>query len=443
MAIPQASLKNLPQSPGVYIFKDRQGIVLYVGKAINLSRRVKQYFSGRDAIGEKTRVLVSQIALIETHTVPSEFDALLLEASLIRKFMPKYNVISRDDKSPLYIVITLDEPLPRVVFLRKSDLPKEVPRKRAIFGPFQSGRTARALMRTLRRIVPYCLEKQRTGRPCFYTHLGLCDPCPSVIANMPNGWEKKQNIVLYMRHMRELRDILSGKSTMVLRAMDKEMRGLAQDGNFEKAAHIKRQIQGLYDLITRKFDLSAYVTNVHFMEELESEELGSLLALLQEYFPNLTKLERIECIDIANIAGREATGSLVVLTRGIPDNSEYRRFRIRMPHVPNDVAMISEVVTRRLKHSEWPYPDLLVVDGGKPQVRAAMEALTVSLPIIGLAKRLEEIVLLKDGKFRTIQLPLTNPAIHILQKIRDEAHRFARRYHHLLRTKRLFDTISG
>lgn len=444
----QEALKHLPQSPGVYVYRDKTGTVIYVGKAVNLRRRVKQYFSGREAIGEKTDLLVSQIATLETMKTPGEFDALLLEASLIRKYLPKYNVISRDDKSPLYIVLTLDEKLPHVLFLRKSDIPKSIPKRRRVFGPFQSARTARSLMRSLRRIIPYCLQSQRNGRPCFYTHLHLCNPCPSVIAKMPDGPERIEKTKLYRNHMKVLSEVLSGKSHSVLRAFEKEMEFLASYHKYEEANAVKHQLQGLYDLVTRRFDVRAYLENSNYTEELENKELDSLLEILRQYYPEIQSLTRIECIDIANIAGHEATGSLVVLTGGIPQNSEYRRFRIQTRQIPNDVAMIKEVVKRRMKHPEWQTPDLLVVDGGKPQVKTATQAMretlvTQEIPVIGLAKRLEEIVLWRNGEFKTIRLALTSPAIHVLQRIRDEAHRFARKYHHLLRSKRLFDTING
>lgn len=425
-------LTKLPHLPGVYIYRDKEGAVLYVGKAVDLAKRVRQYFSRADAVGEKTARLVSQIATIEIVTTPTEFDALLLEAQLIRKFLPKYNVISRDDKSPLYVVITLDELTPRILQLRKSQLPIDTPKRRAVFGPFQSGRTVRGLLRSIRSVIPYCTQKRRNGRACFYTHIGLCHPCPS--SNL-NKREREQ----YRKNIFHIRDIFAGKSKHVVTDLQREMEELAREERFEEADRVKRQVLALIALQEHRLDPMLYV-------QKDSDGLVELRSLLQPYFPAIGVLSRIECIDISNISGNLATGSLVVLADGVPDTGEYRRFRIRTTQAPNDVAMIAEVLTRRLAHPEWPLPDLLVIDGGKSQVAAA-RSVTTKIPIIGLAKRFEEIIIPVTGfhpvrnrvepckNFKHVRLPLTNPAIHVLQRIRNEAHRFAKSYHVLLRSK--------
>ncbi|MBI3577024.1 GIY-YIG nuclease family protein [Candidatus Gottesmanbacteria bacterium] len=429
MDIPLKNLSRLPHRPGVYLYRDINKTVLYIGKAVDLAKRVKQYFSRDDAVGEKTARLVSQIVTIEIQTVPTEFDALLLEAQLIRKYLPKYNVVARDDKSPLYVVITLGESLPRVLQLRKSQLqqafqghPLKMASKRAIFGPFQSGRVVRDLLRTIRTIIPYCTQKQRNGKPCFYTHLGLCNPCPSAITSLKD----KQR---YRSNMFRIRDIFAGKSVRVISALQKEMEDLAKKEQFEKADRVKRQVLALIALQERRLDPLLYI-------QKDADGLDELRTLLAAHIPTLGRLSRIECIDISNLAGKEATGSLVVLTDGFADTNQYRRFRIHTKNAPNDVAMVAEVLTRRLNHPEWPYPDLLVIDGGKPQVAAA-QGVTDEIPIIGLAKRFEEIIVGKEKEFITLRLPLNNPAIHVLQRIRDEAHRFAKGYHLLLRRKLL------
>jgi len=207
----QKTLKALSHEPGVYLYKNDEGTVIYVGKARDLSRRVKQYFTKRQDKDEKTKRLVSDIRAIETIPTTSEFDALLLEAKLIRKFLPKYNVISRDDKSPLYVVITLSEALPQLFLIRKSEIASYSTNKQnAIYGPFQSGFALRGLLRQLRSIVPYCTQKQRTGKPCFYTHLGLCQPCPSVIVHLVDA-EQKEKAALYRKNMLRLKALFDGK----------------------------------------------------------------------------------------------------------------------------------------------------------------------------------------------------------------------------------------
>lgn len=415
MDISLNNLNKLPHRSGVYIYRDKNKVVLYVGKALDLSKRVREYFTRDDAAGYKTLRLVSQIAGIEILTTPTEFDALLLEAHLIRKLIPKYNVIARDDKSPLYIVVTLGETLPRVLQLRKSHLTGKEPKRWAIFGPFQSGRTVRGLLRTIRNIIPYCTQKQRNGKPCFYTHIGLCDPCPSCITKLEDKRRYRNNIL-------RIRDIFAGKATRVISSLQKEMENLAKKDNFEGAERIKRQLLALISLQQKRLDPMLYV-------QKDTDELTQLRTLLLPHMPMVGVLSRIECIDISNISGTLATGSLVVLTDGIPDTNQYRRFKIRSKQTPDDPAMVAEVLSRRLKHKEWPTPDLLVVDGGKSQAAAAIKV-THDIPIIGLAKCFEKIIIQdKNGVFRTIRLPLNNPAIHVLQRIRDEAHRFAKGYH--------------
>lgn len=432
------------------MYRDKNKVVLYVGKGVNINRRVKQYFTRDDAVGEKTKLLVSQIADIETIQTLNEFDALLLEAKLIKQYLPKYNVIARDDKSPLYIAITLDEPLPRVLFERKKALeqhlqghPLQKVSQRGFFGPFQSAFVVRDLLRSLRRIVPYCTQKVRSGRPCFYTHLGLCNPCPSVIATLHDG-EKKQSLIRqYRKNIFRLRDILSGKGRRILSELEKEMKKAAGVNDFEKAARLKNQLMGLSDMLQKHYDPIFYMEG-EGAEDIFEKEQKELTGALSIVYPQLTRLNRIECIDISNLGGKQAVGSMVVLSHGQPDTSQYRKFRIRMPNRPNDVAMIAEVVGRRLKNTQWPYPNLLVIDGGKGQVRSALRVLheqNAAIPVIGLAKRREEIIIPTfkgysfQGAYSTIRLPLTSPGLHLLERIRDEAHRFAITYHRLLRSK--------
>ncbi len=433
------ALKTIPESPGVYIYKDKDGQVIYVGKGINLARRVRQYFTDSDAVGEKTKLLVSQIAAIKTIPTMNEFDALLLEAKLIRQYLPKYNVIARDDKSPLYIQLTLKELLPRVLFVRRPAKPVKI----GLFGPFQSARVVRDLMRGLRRVIPYCTQKQRNGRPCFYTHLGLCSPCPSAITIMPDGEEKRFLVHQYRKNIFRLRDMLSGKGNRILLELEKEMKQAAIRNDFEKAAMIRNQLAGLSSMLQKHYDPTFYMEGAG-AEDIFEKESTQLIRALSHVYLNLSSLDRIECIDISNLGGKQATGSLVVLTHGQPDKGQYRKFRIRIhPPAggPNDVAMIAEVLTRRLDHREWNMPDLLVIDGGKGQVGSALNVLKergVFIPVIGLAKRREEIIVPKEDAFGTIHLPLTSPGLHLLERIRDEAHRFAISYHRLLRKKNSF-----
>ncbi len=440
MEKPQDTVKKLPHLPGIYIYRNIAGDVLYVGKAKDLKKRVSQYFVRDDAVGAKTALLVSQIHSIETKTTDNEFDALLLEAKLIRDNLPKYNVIARDDKSPLYIAITTDERLPHILWLRRTFL-AQYP-KADFFGPFQSGRTARMILRDIRHVVPYCTAKERTGKPCFYTHIGLCAPCASVIAKMEDSVQKSDLERKYRVNIRKIASILSGKSLTLLHDLEKEMRAFAKKEHFEDAGRILAQITALKGLLSRHFDPHVYMESDRFLDDVRRSEDEGLREALALYYPDLPPLSRIECIDISNTYGQHATGSLVVFRDGVASKGDYRRFKLRTKDAPNDFAMIAEVLGRRLKRTEWEYPKLLVIDGGKGQVAAAIEVLhtlKVHIPVIGLAKRFEEIVVPTKTGWKIIRLPYAHRGLQLLERIRDESHRFALRYHRLLRGKAFLD----
>lgn len=411
------TVKNLPHRPGCYLYKDSAGQIIYVGKAKNLQSRVRQYFGLKNTLSPKTQLLVEHIARIDAIPTDSEFDALLLEATLIRKYLPKYNAIARDDKSPLYITITFDEPLPHILFTRKRELEQHV--HRAIFGPFQSARIARSLMQSVRRIIPYCTQKHRDGKPCFYTHLGLCKPCPSSI-------KTKKLASVYRSNLKKIALLLSGRARRVRTILEKKMHECGDHLAFEEAGEYKKQLDVLNMLLTHRFDTGIFIDNT-------SDRLTALSRIL-----HLPALQRIECIDISTLQGQWSTGSLVVFTDGIPDTNEYRRFRIRAAGIPNDVGMMAEVIKRRFSHPEWPIPNLLVVDGGKGQVTAAKHA---PVPVIGLAKRFEKIIVADGDGFRVIRLSPSSLALQLVQHIRDEAHRFAKRYHTHLRSRYEFVTM--
>lgn len=434
----QKTLASLPHEPGVYLYHNSDNLVIYVGKAVDLSRRVKQYFqNGDDDVGEKTKRLVADIDSIEIIRTTSEYDALLLEAKLIRQYMPKYNVISRDDKSPLYVVITLSENIPRILFVRKSDLAVyEAHKKNAIYGPFQSGYTLRSLLRQLRSIVPYCTQKERRGKRCFYTHLGLCDPCPGEFVTQ-SGEARESAVKLYRKHMRQLTALFEGKTRVVAKEYEKEMKMYANSLQFEHANAIKQRLMYLNSLSAYRYDPQVYLDIG--ATDIYKEELSEFEEKFRSYYPALPTLSRIECFDISNLYGEHAVGSMVVLLDGRPEKAEYRKFRIKTVQGISDVAMMQEVVRRRLKHTEWEYPHVILVDGGKPQVEAIRKILAqydLSIPLAGLAKREEELIIPRiNGGFDILRLPLSGRAIKVVMRIRDEAHRFAISYHRLLRTK--------
>ena len=424
-------ISNLPTTPGIYIFRNQEKKIIYVGKAINIKKRVSSYFQKNLVIG-KTRQMIGQIVSIETVKTSSEFEALLLEARLIKKNQPKYNVIARDDKHPLYIKIT-SEVYPKITTVRREDDTKST-----YFGPFPSSRTVRDTLRYLRHIFPFCTDKRIRKKPCFYSFIGLCSPCPNVVEQLSDedkAIEKKR----YRHNLNTIKRILSGKSTSVLQDLEKEMGKYAKQENYHAAAVVKKQLEKLRYLISPRFSPASYMENPNLYSDLREKELNSLAQLLEISTPN-----RIEGYDISNIMGKEATGSMVVFTGGEKDANNYRRFKIKTKNTPDDFHMIREMLTRRLRHDEWDMPDLFLIDGGAGQVSTALGALKergVNVPLVGLAKRFEEIIVPIEKEdelgFKVIKIPIGSPALSLLQRIRDEAHRYARSYHHLLRKKKM------
>lgn len=425
-------IKLLPKAPGIYLFRNRKNKIIYVGKAIDLQRRVRSYFD-RVHDDTKTNLLVGQIHTIDFIQTKSEFEALLLEAKYIRAIQPKYNILARDDKSPLYILIDLSIDLPLISLTRK---PKKEDHntKKKYFGPFPQKRTTEEILRSVRRVIPYCTQKVRNGRPCFYTHIGLCDPCPSKLSGMPEGDGKNKEVKRYQRNIKRIIRILSGKSSLVLTDMVAEMKKLSREKAYEKAASVKRQYDALMRMIHTSYEPFSFEETTSTPGTSETDDLKSLLA---PYYPGIETLTRIECIDIATLFGEQTTASLVTFIDGMQDRGSYRKFKIRNKGISDTDAM-AETVTRRFHHPEWPYPDLLIVDGGKPQVGAAKKILATfgfSIPLVGLAKREEHIIIPVGNEFTEISVPLTRPAMNLIRRIRDEAHRFVNAYHRYLHRK--------
>lgn len=419
---------NLPKTNGVYLFKDKANKIIYVGKANNLRERVRSYFSLK-AVGPKTAILASKIARVDYVRVESEFEALLLEACLIKKLQPKYNSRLRDDKSPIYIKITSEE-FPKVSTVRREDDGVST-----YFGPFTSARITKDVLRFLRRIFPFCQQKKIGKRPCFYSHLGLCQPCPSEIVKTKRE-EYKRLKSLYRKNIFRLKRVLEGRSGQVLKNLTKEMGKLAKRENFEEAVILRDKIEKLNYLTEERMPISLYLANPEILEEKREEESKELTKALKQVKP----VRRIEAYDVSNIQGRQATGSMVVFVNAEAEKDSYRRFRIKSGQEPNDVGMIKEVLERRFGHPEWEYPDLILIDGGKGQTGAALNVLQekgLKIPVIGLAKRLEEIIRMENGEWRMEKLEESSLALNLLKRVRDEAHRFALSYHRKLRLKSL------
>jgi excinuclease ABC subunit C len=412
-----ADKSGLPHKPGVYIYRNNSSQVIYVGKAIDLHNRVSSYFTGAPD-SEKTAALIEHVKSCEVIEVASELEALILEANLIKKYLPQYNIKLTDDKDYLYIKITR-EPFPKVLTARKNELDDA----KEFFGPFPSSRIVQSTLKRLRRIFPWCTAGDHSwlrGRPCFYYHLGLC---PGVCA----GKISKEEYAKIIRHFSQF---MQGKKEELIKSLTAEMERDSKNLDFEKAQITKKMIFGL-DYLTQANNASVYLEDPNFIENQSHLALEKLKQDL-----HLSQLpERIECYDISNIQGKSATGSLVVLTSGNIDKKWYRKFKIFISGKPNDTGMMREMVGRRVKHDEWPTPDLILVDGGRGQVRAVSEVILKrgwKMPVLGLAKRMEW--LYTPGE-EIIKLPKSSLSLRILQRIRDEAHRVAITYHRKLRSR--------
>ncbi len=444
-------LRDLPHSPGVYRFLDDAGKVIYVGKAKSLANRVGQYFQKNLRDG-KTKQLVDNIADLQVTEVFSELEALILEAELIRKYCPKYNINLKDDKSYLYIVIRQEGNYRKLITARRNDVLK----LDKLFGPFPDSQTVRYIVRAIRRIFPFrdcSLAKfakyQKLGTSCLYGHIKLCPaPCIDNIS--------KQD---YQKNIKRIVQFLQGKQQTIATRLRREMYDRANRQEYEQAEDIRKVLQR-FEYVQQSFRApSEFMENPYLVDDIYETALKELIDILP-ILKNTPK--RIECYDVANISGKDAAVSMVVAVNGRLEKREYKKFKIKLKDTPDDFFMLREALTRRFLHEvrgslvAWGFPDLVVVDGGRGQVGTAldaMEKLGLDIPVIGLAKKEELVVyhtrcnlappsqdksVVEDsrrGSFVDLRLDRSSEALKLLQRLRDESHRFARVYHHYLRTQ--------
>lgn len=406
----EKKVKSLPLTSGVYLMKDKAGTVIYVGKAVSIKKRVQSYFRARKTMS-KTDILVENISDIDIIETASEAEALILEASLIKQYDPKFNVELRDDKSFPLIQIT-DEEFPRISVER--------PNRRKIgytyFGPYINPGLIREALALLRKIFHFRTCDPFPEKECLDFHIGLCDaPCIQKIT-------KKE----YARNIKLIKLILEGRKDDLYKKLHNEMEAHAMAKRFEQAAKVRDQLRAIGALYSGTRDINYYK---------EAEQLQRALNLPR--LPN-----RIETFDISNIMGNQAVGSMVSFLNGKPDKNNYRRFKIKETEGIDDFKMMAEVVRRRyrrLKSEGKMFPDLIVIDGGKGQLSAARAELIkigVDIPMVSLAKKEEEIYI--PNKKNPVKLSLDSLGLKLLQRTRDEAHRFALNYHRHLRGKNVF-----
>jgi len=397
---------TLPKEPGVYYYYDAEGALLYVGKATSLRARVGSYWS-RPLDARLTQML-GKIARIKTQTTETALEALILEANEIQRLMPPVNILGKDGKTFAQIVLT-KEAFPRFLIHRPNQKLK-VPFERS-FGPYTSSYVARKALQLLETIFQtYCKGTPFSGRPCLYYQLGRC---PGICVG-------KISPRKYRQRVRGVVQFLEGKKQRLIATTRRQMEAASRTQDYEEAARLRDQLFGL-----------EHIRDTAFMTDDSTEFLASALP------------ERLEAYDISNIGSSAAVASMVVLEQGRPNPTEYRHFRIKTVSGQNDVAMIREVISRRLQN-DWPLPDFMLIDGGQPQRKAAESALKeagLSIAVAGVVKgpsrKLARLVpnevarqWLDDHRVTT---QLFEPVVRLA---RDEAHRFAIKYHRVVRARR-------
>jgi len=409
----EAKLKELPSSPGVYFHKSADGEIIYVGKAAVLRNRVRQYFQSQRDMDVKTRALVAEIDDTDWIETESEIDALFLESEMVKRYMPRYNILLRDDKSQMYVRIDMKSEWPHVSFTRNpADDGAEY------FGPYYNGFAIKKALRYLRRVFPYYTRPPKAGqRADLDAHIGL-SPAPGTTSDE------------YKATLRKLVRYFEGGRKTLAKEIEKEMRSAAKDQDFETAARLRNRLRDLAEL-QRKIMFG----DREFMDISKDRALSDLTGLL-----NLPKIPvRIEGYDISHMGGVDVVASMVVFTNGVSDRAEYRKFKVSERN--NDTGNMREVITRRLKHlKDWGKPDLVLIDGGVGQVNAVADLLRAeNIPFVGRNKsgdhgRNARVQLVLPGK--EIAIESGSHLAKLIARIDDESHRFAVSYHTVLKRRK-------
>jgi len=436
----------------VYWFLDEDGRVLYVGKAKNLKNRVTSYTRLKQ-LRRRTGVMVRTAKNLKWEVLESELEALLVEAELIRLHQPEYNILLKDDKTPLYINIT-DEPFPQVNTVRKKDVTTGKI-SGVVLGPFSSGYRVKEVLKLVRPIFRWCNNPANSqGKPCFYYHLDMCSgACVGDISQEE-----------YRADLNALILFLRGKKKEVVTQKKAQMKAAAATQAYEQAARLRDEIELITAVTSHRYKLKPDLVLPQLKETKREEGLIQLRGIISEQFslPRTIELGRIEGYDVSNIQGTSAAVSMVTAINGAMDSSEYKVFTIRGLQTPNDYYMLQEALTRRQNHPEWGRPDLIVIDGGKGQLRAVLKIWQWSTPVISIAKDPDRLIIPKwrqaqkltattslpnkskqKLEYLELKLPEGHPALQLVQKIRDESHRFSRRQHHSLQRRKMLNSLQN
>ena len=412
----EEKLKTLPSAPGVYFHKNKQGEIIYVGKAAVLKNRVRQYFH-KDLKDPKTEALKAEIYDTDWLVVDTEMDALFLESEMIKRYKPKWNILLRDDKTVSYVRIDMKSEIPYVSMTRQP-----LDDKATYIGPFYAKLPVKNALRILRKVFPFYI-KPYDNKKTLDTDLGLT---PGIEIGESTPAE-------YKRNLRKLIRYLEGDRDKLIKDLEKEMKAAAKNEDFEKAAELRNQYFGLLEL--RK---KIVFSDKEFLDISSDQALLSLQKLLNLKSPP----RRIEGYDISHEQGTNVVASMVVFINGVSDRSEYRKFKLRAQK-NDDAGSMKEVITRRLKHIEWDYPDLIILDGGIPQLSSVKDELK-NIPVIGRDKSGDHsknaavsIIIPEKDTYRKVLLKPDSHVAKLIARIDEESHRFAITYHRLLRSKQM------
>lgn len=421
---------KIPNKPGVYVFCNARKKPLYIGKAANLRHRLQSYFQAN--VPKRVERLRQETTTLNWEILPTEFDALIREAELIKKYRPKFNVLLRDDKSYYYIEIT-KEKFPHINIIHR-------PNTLSALGPYTESGSLYAVLRAIRRIFPYCTCRKQHTRPCLNAGIGRC----LGFCCLKNADASISDLSRYKKNISVIRDMLTGKSQKLIKEFRIIMENSVKLKKYETAAEYRDKIYALENINSHKRIITERNPFV-----LNNAKISAELARI---FGSQNPITRIEGYDASMLMGSAATASMVVFENGLPQKSEYKKFRIKTDKTQSDADMLEEVITRRLTHNEWKLPDLMLIDGGTPQLRKVARALRkkfglkwpVFLAGISKAKNSagktrrkasadELLHIYGKSPINTGKLPVG--VMHISQYVRDESHRFAKAYHSTLRAK--------
>ncbi len=413
-------LSQLPAQPGVYFHKDKDGNIIYVGKAAVLKNRVRQYFQGYKNKDTKTKALIREIKDVDWVTVDTEMDALFLESEMIKRYKPKWNILLMDDKSVSYVRINMKSDVPHVSLTRNPEDDGA-----DYFGPYYGQAIIKRALRALRKVFPY-YTKQYTGKKNLDSDIGL-NPGIEIGKSTPEE---------YKRNLQHLEGYLRGNRKSLIKEIEKEMKQAAKMQDFEKATTLRNELFGLKGLSTK-----IIFSDHEFLDISNDAALLTLQKILRLKHPP----KRIEGYDISHQAGENVVGSMVTFVNGVADRSEYKRFKLHTQK-NDDTASLAEVITRRLRHlNTWGRPDLIILDGGIPQINKIKPILQpYNIPVIARDKSgihsknsPVKIVIVEEDNLEIIELPKDSHVAKLIARIDEESHRFAITYHRLLNSKKL------